>query len=948
MKKGIIMINYELPIYDEHRKWIRNARNKGVKWEKIFFANNSSEEKLVEFLNRQVCENFWEECDVFGWNKIVEQQKKAEEETKNIDFLNGQAMIRGEGEDNAVTIPHDPKSSWQLYRNKLEKEGFNKDTIDEIERTTLKLLKRLSNDTSYTHAVKGLVVGNVQSGKTANMAALLAMAADWGWNMFVVLSGTIDNLRQQTQTRLLNDLNHPGNLSWIGLEHLSKKVSLGQRAQDLHFTETSKQRYFTVCLKNKSRLEGLIDWLQQDANQQQKMKILVIDDESDQAGVNTADINSDTYKVIYRLIRDLVNGKSSKSEIVKTKYKAMNYIGYTATPYANVLNEAGEETLYPKNFISTLGVSRQYFGPQQIFGLEGDDGGFEGLDIIRRINDVQLLAIKDIHDEGLGYTPTALKNAIAWFLCGVACMRFWEYKKPISMLVHTSQKTNHHTNVANAISGWLKGTSQEELLLYCEKIWNEETDKLTLEKFREQYKSYEIPNDKINNYPTFSDIKKELSELLNVGLTNIPLNEEGELDYHNGIHMCIDNCKNNGVNDDGMYVRLAYPTKDNTPNVAPAFIIIGGATLSRGLTIEGLISTFFLRTVKQADTLMQMARWFGYRRGYELLPRIWLTHDTQRQFEFLAQLDQELRDEIQEMDTLGKSPSIYGTKIKNSPKLSFIRITSKNKMQSVKLTGADYSGSYSQTYLFENDEDILLNNLEAVRGFITELNEPDVLKECNKGHAKNAIVWRSVKFELIKQLLRDYKFHSRQSMLNNIDSLIDWVEKVTNEGKLEDWNIVLAGKENSNGADWDSPIGPISKVSRTRKISNIVDDNTINIGALRMPKDMIADVDLEGKSSDIIQLTDKFEAKNAKRIRAKVGMESTPQIIIYIIDKDSKALEKSITAGTRVDLQAKKDIAGLCINIPSGKCGVDYATTISIDLSNANYDTNDLEDTDED
>ena len=109
------------------------------------------------------------------------------------------------------------------------------------------------------------------------------------------------------------------------------------------------------------------------------MKILVIDDEADQAGINTANVNSSTIKTINRLIRDLVNGKNEKSQEISNKYKAMNYIGYTATPYANILNEAGEDSLYPRNFISTLSVSKEYFGPQQIFGFEGGDYDYDGL-----------------------------------------------------------------------------------------------------------------------------------------------------------------------------------------------------------------------------------------------------------------------------------------------------------------------------------------------------------------------------------------------------------------------------------------------------------------------------------------------------------------------------------------------------------------------------------------
>lgn len=384
------MSNFGLPEYDQHREWIRNARNRNMKWEEIDYAGRGNDEGLSEFLTQQSLLNFWKEVSCSEWKELVHLQKEAEEQTQVIDYLSGQAMIMGEGEDNDVTVPADPQSAWQLYRKKLIKGGFKEEIVDEMERTTLKILKRLSSDTTEMKPVKGLVIGNVQSGKTANMAALMAMAADWGWNMFIVLSGTIENLRQQTQNRLLNDLNCQGNLNWNGLEHLSKKPMLGQRTQDLHFDKTSKQRYFTVCLKNPGRLRGLIQWLQSDGNKQKQMKILVIDDEADQAGINTANVNSSTIKTINRLIRDLVNGKNEKSQEISNKYKAMNYIGYTATPYANILNEAGEDSLYPRNFISTLSVSKEYFGPQQIFGFEGGDYDYDGLDIVRIIDEDDL------------------------------------------------------------------------------------------------------------------------------------------------------------------------------------------------------------------------------------------------------------------------------------------------------------------------------------------------------------------------------------------------------------------------------------------------------------------------------------------------------------------------------------------------------------------------------
>ena len=221
------MADFGLPVYDQHRQWIRNAHVNAKKtWDEIFMGCASDEQGLKIFLNNQVIMNFWKEVTCEEWKELVQLEKDAEEQTKQIDFLSGQALIFNSGEENDTRISTDQNSAWQLYRKKLLFDGFKKDTVDQMERTTYRILKKLSIDTKQIEPVKGLVIGNVQSGKTANMAALMAMAADCGWNMFIILSGTIENLRQQTQNRLLSDLNCPGNLNWIGLEHLRKKPAL--------------------------------------------------------------------------------------------------------------------------------------------------------------------------------------------------------------------------------------------------------------------------------------------------------------------------------------------------------------------------------------------------------------------------------------------------------------------------------------------------------------------------------------------------------------------------------------------------------------------------------------------------------------------------------------------------------------------------------------------------
>ena len=236
------MPDYTLPKYDKPREWIRTCRGRGLDWDTITLARNADDVGLGQFLANQEDMNFWPLLSVEDWKSIVLLQKAAEEKAEYVSVQKGFAIIYNESEVNAVTIPQDSFSSWQLYKKKLLSDGFKEETVNEIENTTLKILKRLNNDTTTSGPVKGLVIGNVQSGKTANMAALMAMAADWGWNMFIVLSGTIENLRIQTQNRLFNDLNQQGTIFWRSLEHLSKSVDISQRAQSLHFDVTSKER----------------------------------------------------------------------------------------------------------------------------------------------------------------------------------------------------------------------------------------------------------------------------------------------------------------------------------------------------------------------------------------------------------------------------------------------------------------------------------------------------------------------------------------------------------------------------------------------------------------------------------------------------------------------------------------------------------------------------------
>ena len=926
------MVNISLPHFDQCRNWIKKRRERGFTWESILTATRGDDEKLAEFLIYMIENEFWpEELDCSLWKKIVQSEEDVEKRAEEVSIRHHSAMLIDSSEDSDVIVPVAEKSSWQLYKTHLLAGGFSEIAVDNIERATIGLLKRLNSNTADSEPIKGLVIGNVQSGKTANMAALMAMAADWGWNMFIVLSGTIENLRKQTQSRLQRDLNQPGNLVWTGLDHLSLRSPIGQRTQDLYFDEDTNIRYFTVCLKNPSRLRNLLKWLQADPNKQRQMKILVIDDEADQAGINTAKLESNERKTINKLIVNLVENKTFDSKDTIAKYRAMNYISYTATPYANFLNESTPESLYPRNFIRTLESSDEYFGPQQLFGAELSEE-FDGLDVIRMITDEDMENIRKIHEMEPAILPNSLKEAFCWFLCSVSSMRVQGYKKPISMLIHTSQRQIHHDQLTETLLEWINTHSQDEILEECRVLWTEETTRFSKEAFFEQYSCYGRSRDEVKDYPSFNEIIEGIKLLLQK-ITHIHLNEEEQqMQYHEGIHLCIDNCSYNNVTSDGDFVRLAYPepTMNPYPSPAPAFIVIGGSTLSRGLTIEGLVSTYFCRNVKQADTLMQMGRWFGYRKNYELYPRIWLTDEIKEKFEFLSDLDLELRNDLYQYMVGGKNPSEYGPRVKNSPKASWLQVTAKNRMQRAVPIEMDFTGTSTQTRLYPDDASKLAANLKLARDFVDSLTG-GVISE-----AGNAVVYRGVDFAHIEEnLLSKYIAASRGHVFNEMSAFCDWIRQVTTDGNLTKWNVVIAGKGDVNDptrdteVSWTTTAGVIGKVRRTRRPTDPI-HKVIDIGVLRDAKDCVADVERAKLSPESRKLVEMGASMSTRyqQIRVEAGLDKTPQLLIYIVDKDSKSKGGAL----RKDLDAPVDLVGLCINVPGAASGNSLSKALTIQI----------------
>jgi hypothetical protein len=534
----------------------------------------------------------------------------------------------------------------------------------------------------------------------------------------------------------------------------------------------------------------------------------------------------------------------------------------------------------------------------------------------------------------------SLKNSIAWFLCAAAARRHWGHKKPSTMLVHTSQRQGHHLHLANAIEQWLTTTPSAEITGLCEAVWNTETGRFALENLRQQYPDYRLL-DQVRDYPDFVAIHPSIMELL-ADIRAIPIDAEANQPaYHQGIHLCIDNCAQNGINDEGEHVRLLYPQPEpaTQPGFSTAFIVVGGATLSRGLTLQGLVSTYFLRDSSLGDSLLQMGRWFGYRMGYELLPRIWMTEDTMDKFRWLAGVEQSLREELKRYEAAGASPSQFGPRVKAHPSVSWLRITAPNRMQGAANVAWDFAGITNQTTMFRNDSAWLEHNIEQAQNFLGALNEPP--PELIRG----GIVYRNVDFDRVEAFLSGMRFHPRKMVFKEIGAFIQWYRGVMVDSGYTAWNVVAAGFDNAvteipHGEDpncwWTVPGGHVRKVTRTRK-GNILADGSFSIGALLSPRDRLGDCNGEIQTGTP-SLTYVAEKRN------EAGLSLTPLLILYRVNKDGAYTGGQ--RGVRHDLNSPRDLLGVAFIIPGDRTQGGLVREVAVTIEHGDLDQPDIEDPD--
>ncbi|TXD39291.1 hypothetical protein FRC98_02510 [Lujinxingia vulgaris] len=747
---------------------------------------------------------------------------------------------------------------WPNYKNLLLEKGWGKSTVKNVDDATTKILAHFPHPGEGVINTRGLVVGYVQSGKTANYTGVIAKAADYGFKLVIVLTGMTSSLRRQTQRRLDEELCAQNPENWNSLTSVSQDFQ-GVGSPDYLLNPKHRHgRVLCVVKKNVHILERIRSFFDAATEETRRnCPVLIIDDEADQASVNTRQ-KADERSAINRKI----------VEILEILPKTV-YLGYTATPFANIfIDPSLPEDLYPRDFIVDLPRPRQYFGAERIFGREmlqneEDQASYDGLDMVRDVpeSDVEQLC-PPRRDSRFNFMPSmtpSLERAILYFFLASAC-RFarGQERKHTSMLIHTTLYTHTHGQLQSIVKTFFSELEDE---------WTNSPDTLTA-RLREVW-------DEEHLRVTSSDLnmaveKKDFDELI-----------QHFNDVFESSEIVVDNGRIGGG--------LTYTNNDKKVHIA-----IGGNTLSRGLTLEGLIVSYFIRTASAYDTLLQMGRWFGYRPGYEDLPRVWMTSELLDQFIHLATVEEEIRNDIRRYESEGRSPRDFAVRVQTHPKLA---VTSRLKMQNVKLASASYSDSHYQTFQFDHENlEWLQHNLQATRSVLQEAASVSQLEEKSGSRS----LFRSVPYKIIYDFLEEYK-----SLHQDFDNrlLLNYLEKEHAAGGLTHWNIGIIGSRNRDTIDLglDRPVHLVNR-SRFQSIK------PANIKALTTRADRIIDLDWEGELKGLSHET-LCSLRNNQ-------YPDSGLLLIYPIDKDSGPAGES---KDRRDLNAADHVIGIGLSFPKSK-----------------------------
>ncbi|WP_119462718.1 Z1 domain-containing protein [Rhodospirillaceae bacterium SYSU D60014] len=686
-----------------------------------------------------------------------------------------------------------PGSFMTRYLQKLAEDGWAARSVEELRDSTARVLEMLDDpEREGPWDWRGLVVGDVQSGKTAHYAGVVNRAADAGYRVIVILAGMHNLLRLQTQQRLEADFlgwdTNPDSASADGRRRavgvglipprlIVDSLTFAAANGDFNVSITRQANFAPLsqpCLfvvkKNGSILKNLNRWIARLPDESRAAPLLLIDDEADQASVDTRDqplLPDGTFDEDYDPTR--INGEIRK--LLKA-FSRSAYVAYTATPFANILihdertaEDYGDD-LFPSTFILSLTPPDDYFGPVAVFGTnsEGDQGG---LPLIRHVDQIGEVWIPDPHDktlkpvfDGRDSVPPSLERAIRAFLlaCAGRAARGQE-RVHNSMLVHVSRFVDVHDIVHRQVLRCLNDLRARI----------SGADAATIEDLRQLWEEDFVPT----THQVLGTVFGREIEATDWDAVLSCL-----ADTADKIRVVVTNGRSK--------VGLDYDAYRET---GLSVIAIGGDKLSRGLTLEGLTVSYFLRISKQYDSLLQMGRWFGYRRGFADLCRLYTTPDMEDWFRHVATANEELRAQLAHMQLMLATPKEYGLRVAGH---SIMGVTAANKQRHAVQRQVGYAGEGKiQTVMFR-DAATVEQNAAATDAFIETLGRGQTgLLRPGTGVAAAGELWTGVPGRSVADYLRSLSFPPENYDIEG-HRLAGYIEDQIRLDELTGWTVYVA------------------------------------------------------------------------------------------------------------------------------------------------------------
>lgn len=674
------------------------------------------------------------------------------------------------------------------YENFLRDKGMPPivvSTISKINDEILGLLGDPKQDSSFQR--RGLVIGDVQSGKTGNYLSLVTKAADAGYRFIIIIAGIHNNLRKQTQQRVdegfigresltvlqvggpklvgvakLNH-NHPHPVSFTTQEDdFNRKFANQMQANIRDFSSP----IVLVIKKNHKILESLYNWLNTYSKNRQTDKIntpmLMIDDEADNASVNTNRPEDDP---------TITNGYLRK---ILHVFDKSCYVGYTATPFANIFMDPDSydsktlEDLFPKDFIYSLNPPSNYFGPQKVF-LD-DDGKLKYISLLN-VSEVEQFFPKG-HKSTWKVVdlPQSLKSAIQNFLVVKAIRNLrGQANEHCSMLINVSPYIDVQNQIKNHVDAYIDEIRNE--LIINGKLANiTEKSNIIGQLFR-NYNDQFLHNAKTNE--ELFDWGVVLDELIDIF-------NDSPKDY--SFKTFVVNSKSQDALDYNDY------EKDGKGLMA---ITIGGFSLSRGLTLEGLTISYFYRSTKMYDTLLQMGRWFGYRPGYEDLCRIFMTEEAYFWYQHIANACQNLKNQVASMNQMSLTPKDFGLYVQSSEE--GLMVTAKNKSrrgQKIELS-LSFAGQLKELHQLTKDLDVQKANLDLFEKLWNNLVRQNLRKPIE---TKQADVFQGVDTSTVVDFLKDFDPGFRDLNVLHFQKSIEYLDKLESKYPKMDVTFITKNK----------------------------------------------------------------------------------------------------------------------------------------------------------